>query len=81
MTKVTYQGSNSICRFIATNIHFTLKKNPVRRQDLQDFIDCYKPQNRHDRTETWSEENPEGRWRKFTYEELIARDKTSLDIS
>jgi type I restriction enzyme M protein len=63
-----------------TNIHFTLKKNPMRRQDLQDFIDCYKPQNRHDRTETWSEENPEGRWRKFTYEELTARDKTSLDI-
>lgn len=63
-----------------TNIHFTLKKNPLRRQDLQDFIDGYKPQNRHERTETWSEDNPEGRWRKFTYEELIARDKTSLDI-
>jgi len=52
----------------------------MRRQDLQNFIDCYKPQNRHDRIKTWSEENPEGRWRKFTYEELIARNKTSLDI-
>jgi len=47
---------------------------------LQDFIDCYNPENRHKRKETWSEENPEGRWRKFTYDELIARDKTSLDI-
>ena len=28
-----------------------------------------------------SEKNPEGRWRKFTYEEIIARDKTSLDIT
>jgi type I restriction enzyme M protein len=48
---------------------------------LQDFISCYNPENRHTRTETWdAESNPEGRWRKFTYDELIARDKTSLDI-
>lgn len=63
-----------------TNIHFTLKKNPLRREDLRDFIECYNPANRYQREETWSETNPEGRWRKFTYEELIARDKTSLDI-
>ena len=63
-----------------TNIHFTLKKNPLRREDLKDFIECYNPENRYERKETWSEANPEGRWRKFTYEELIARDKTSLDI-
>jgi len=25
--------------------------------------------------------NPEGRWRKFSYEEIIGRDKTSLDIT
>jgi type I restriction enzyme M protein len=63
-----------------TNIHFTLKANPMKKGDLQDFIDCYKPSNRFDRQETWSENNPDGRWRKFTYEELIARDKTSLDL-
>jgi len=40
----------------------------------------YHPENRNVRTETWSEENPEGRWRKFTYDEIIARDKTNLDI-
>ena len=63
-----------------TNIHFTLKKNPMQKEDLQDFITCYNSQNRFDRQPTWSEDNPEGRWRKFTYDDLIARDKTSLDI-
>ncbi|KAM3114199.1 N-6 DNA methylase [Phormidesmis sp. 146-33] len=63
-----------------TNIHFTLKKNPLQKRDLQDFITCYNPQNRHDRTPTWSEDTPDGRWRKFGYDDLIARDKTSLDI-
>lgn len=63
-----------------TNIHFTLKKNPMTRVDLQDFIDCYNPRNRHDRYETYSEENPDGRFRRFTIEEIMLRDKTSLDI-
>lgn len=63
-----------------TNIHFTLKKNPMKLEDLQDFIKCYNPTNRHNRVETYSEENPEGRWRKFKYEDIITRDKTSLDI-
>lgn len=63
-----------------TNIHFTLKANPMKREDLQDFINCYNPANRRSRTETWSEANLDGRWRKFTYDELIARDKTSLDV-
>jgi len=63
-----------------TNIHHTLKKKPMKLDDLQDFIDCYNPSNRNGRKETWSEENSEGRWRKFTYDEIIARDKTNLDI-
>jgi len=64
-----------------TNIHHTLKKKPLRLEDLQDFVKCYNPENRHERKDTWDEEkNPEGRWRKFTYEELTARDKTSLDL-
>jgi len=65
-----------------TNIHHTLKKNPLKLEDLQDFINCYHPENRHTRKETYNAEtNPEGRWRKFTYEEIINRDKTSLDIT
>ena len=63
-----------------TNIHFTLKQHPMTDADLEDFIFCYNPKNRHKRTETWSEENPEGRWRKFPVEEILTRDKTSLDI-
>ncbi|QGG89032.1 N-6 DNA methylase [Agrobacterium sp. MA01] len=64
-----------------TNVHHTLKKKPMRFEDLSDFIACYNPANRHERRETWDAEgNPEGRWRKFNYEELIARDKTSLDV-
>ncbi len=64
-----------------TNIHHTLKKKAMRLDDLQDFIKCYNPENRNKRKETWSEEkNPEGRWRKFTYDEIVARDKTNLDI-
>ena len=63
-----------------TNIHHTLKKKPMRFDDLKDFIGCYNPWNRHDRKETWSGEQPEGRWRKFSYDEIIARDKTSLDM-
>lgn len=63
-----------------TNIHHTLKKKPMRVEDLKNFIGCYNPWNRHDRKETWSGECPEGRWRKFAYDEIVARDKTSLDI-
>jgi type I restriction enzyme M protein len=65
-----------------TNIRHTLKKNPLKFDDLKDFIECYNPSNRHKQKETYHPEtNPDGCWRKFTYEEIISRDKTSLDIS
>jgi len=65
-----------------TNIHFTLKKNPLQLGDLEDFIKLYNAENISKRKETYHpENNPEGRWRKFSYTELAARDKTSLDIS
>jgi len=63
-----------------TNVHFTLKKNPMKFEDLKDFIRCYNPENRHEREETWSEDNPDGRFRKFSYDEIVSRDKTNLDI-
>ena len=63
-----------------TNVHFTLKKDPMKDEDLSDFISCYNPENRHERQETWSEDNPDGRWRKYTIDEIMERDKTSLDI-
>ena len=63
-----------------TNIHFTLKQNPMKESDLDDFVACFNPENRHQRKETWSEENPDGRWRKFSVDEIWKRDKKSLDI-
>ena len=64
-----------------TNIHHTLKKNKMEVHHLNDFIECFKPVNRHKRVETWSESNINGRWRKFKYDDIINRDKTSLDIT
>lgn len=65
-----------------TNIHHTLKQNPLKESDLDDFVACYNPKDRHKRTETYNaENNPDGRWRKYSYEEIIARDKTSLNFS
>jgi len=64
-----------------TNVHHTLKRKPMRFEDLAEFIRCYNPANRHARKETWNaESNPEGRWRKYSYAEIVARDKTSLDL-
>lgn len=57
-----------------------MKQNPLKDSDLEDFIRCYNPANRYERRETWSEENPEGRFRKFSIEEVKKRDKISLDI-
>ena len=70
---------------LRTNTHFTLKQNPLTRADLDEFVACYNPENRHQRAPTWSEEaasgaGPDGRWRAFSHEELLARDKVNLDI-
>lgn len=58
---------------LRTNKHFTLKQNPLRRADLDEFVAAYCPNRRGDRVEA-------GRWKSFSYEELIARDKANLDI-
>jgi type I restriction enzyme M protein len=65
---------------LRTNQHFTLKTNTLKREDLDEFVACYKPENRHARKESWSEKNPDGHWRAYSYEELLQRDKVSLDI-
>jgi type I restriction enzyme M protein len=56
-----------------TNQSFTLKERQLARSDLDDFVACYNADNREDRTETEC-------FKPFTYEELLARDKASLDI-
>lgn len=65
---------------LRTNIHFTLKTNPLKRADLDEFVENYNPTNRQDRNPTWSEDNQDGRWRAYDYEEIVNRDKASLDI-
>lgn len=64
-----------------TNIHHTLKRNQLSLEDMKDFISCYNPKNRYKRKETWSVKNPDGRFRKFSSEDILNRDKTSLDIT
>jgi type I restriction enzyme M protein len=65
---------------LRTNKHFTLKERPMTRQDLDEFVECFRPGDRHTRAATWSPEKPDGRWRPYPYEEIIARDKVSLDL-
>jgi len=65
---------------LRTNKHFTLKTKRLRRSDLDDFVACYKPGALGEREATWTEKDPQGRWRSYDYDELIQRDKVNLDI-
>jgi len=58
---------------LRTNKHFTLKQNPLTRADLDDFVACYKPSELHKR-------QPSERFKRYSYGELMARDKVSLDL-
>lgn len=57
------------------------KTNSLKESHFDEFVDCYKGGKLEERTPTYSEENPNGRWRKYTIDEIMARDKTSLDIT
>jgi hypothetical protein len=58
---------------LRTNQNFTLRTNPLTRQHLDDFVSCYHLDNRHQRQET-------ERFHSFSYDELLKRDKVSLDL-
>jgi type I restriction enzyme M protein len=58
---------------LRTNMHFTLKQNPLRRDHLQEFVEAYRPESPRGRAES-------DRFKRFTYDELIQRDKVSLDL-
>lgn len=65
-----------------TGVKHTLATNPMLRHHLDEFVECYKADNINARTETYNaENNPNGRWRKYDVDEVMKRDKTSLDIS
>jgi type I restriction enzyme M protein len=74
-----------ICE-LRTNQHFTLKAHPLKRDGLDEFVRLYKPAKRFDRAPAWAREmdsasggGPDGRWRACEIDELMARDKASLD--
>ena len=66
---------------LRTDMRFTLGGNRIERADLDEFVLCYKPGNRELRTATWSSDNSLGRWRSFPIQDLLRRDKVSLDLS
>ena len=49
-------------------------------RDLDEFVECYRPEDRHSRKPTWTDDKPAGRWRPFALDEILARDKVSLDL-
>jgi Type I restriction-modification system methyltransferase subunit len=74
---------------LRTNKHFTLKENPLKRGDLDDFVACWfghsadkKGASRHpfDSAQGRLNRKESDRFKGFTYEELAKRDKLNLDI-
>jgi len=63
-----------------TGIKHTMATKPMTRTDLDDFVSCYCSGHMEDRKETYSEENPNGRWRKFSENEVYSRDQLKLDF-
>jgi type I restriction enzyme M protein len=57
-----------------TNVHHTLRQNPLTSEHLADFVTAFNVEDRHQRVES-------ERFRCFTYDELVQRDKVSLDIT
>lgn len=57
------------------------KRNPLTIQDFEEFIACYHQENIEERKEIYTPENFNGRWRKYTIEEIMARNNATLDIS
>jgi type I restriction enzyme M protein len=65
---------------LRTNMHFTLKQMPIQRSDFNEFVGLYKPGRIHERQPTWNESDQDGRWRCYNYDDLLKRDKLSLDL-
>lgn len=62
-----------------TDVKHTLATNKLQRHHLDGFVACYTA---NPRVETYNEDTArDGRWRKYAIEDIIARDKTSLDIT
>ncbi len=64
-----------------TDVHHTLVNKPMLRSHLDEFVRLYMPDNISLREETYSENNPTGRWRRFSAEDILGSPRTSLNIS
>lgn len=65
-----------------TGVKHTLATKVMQRHHLDDFVACYNAHDINARKETYdAESNPNGRWRRYSVEEILERDKTSLDIT
>lgn len=65
-----------------SGVKHTLATKPMQRHHLDDFVACYHAEDLNARKETYDAEgNPNGRWRRYSVEEILQRDKTSLDIT
>ena len=65
---------------LRSNMRSFGKTNPLKKEDFAEFEALYCAGHFEDRKETWSPENPNGRWRKFPVEEILKDEKTSLDL-
>ena len=63
-----------------TGVKHTMATKPMTRADLDDFVNCYCSGHLEDRKETYSNENPNGRWRRFSEEDVYSRDQLKLDF-
>lgn len=63
-----------------TGIKHTLVTKPLRREHLDDFVNCYCSGHMEDRKETYSEDNPNGRWKRFTEKEVYSSEQLKLDF-
>lgn len=63
-----------------TGIKHTMATKPMTRENLDDFVECYCSGHMQDRVATYAEENPNGRWRKYSEEEVYSRELLKLDF-
>lgn len=63
-----------------TGVKHTMATKPMTRANLDDFVSCYCSGHMQDRVPTYSAEDPNGRWRVFTEEEVYSRDLLKLDF-
>ncbi len=61
--------------------HFTLRKRPIQRSDFDEFVACYNPKAMDRRRPTWTQKNPQGRWRRFEWDALLRGDHGGTDLT